>query len=216
MVEYLECFQYFIVIEKYTLKCLTRRNPQNLGYWVQYMTSCTLFAINSPYFLICPKPLESTIAMNSFSFSIFLNDTYQINGNNCYILIKISFNSSQIECVKHTFVRNLLAFLWESHHLFKSLVHFSIGQSYVSLLIFFPLSFSLPFFLSLIEIIFLILSAVCIIGISKYIKRKNEISLETIPQGSFSIQFGVCLSKFAIGSQHLVCIQNVLEGLFKH
>ena len=101
------------------------------------MTSCTLFAINSPYFLICPKPLESTIAMNSFSFSIFLNDTYQINGNNCYILIKISFNSSQIECVKHTFVRNLLAFLWESHHLFKSLVHFSIGCfSYFFLLVY--------------------------------------------------------------------------------
>ena len=50
---------------------------------------------------------------------------------------RIYFNSSQSECVKHTlnlvcfvrnflpnfFVRNFLAFLWESHHLFKSLVH---------------------------------------------------------------------------------------------
>lgn len=154
MVEYSECFQYFIVIEKYTLKYLTRRNPQNLGYWAQYMTSCTLSAINSPVLSHLPEASESTIAMNSYSFSIFPNDTYQINGNNCYILIQIYFNSSQIECVKHTlnlvcfvrnflsnfFVRNFLAFLWESHHLFKSLVHFSIGQSYVSLLVFFPLS----------------------------------------------------------------------------
>lgn len=176
MVEYLECFQYFIVIEKYTLKYLTRRNPQNLGYGVQY-TFCYKFPILSHL----PEASESTIAMNSFSFSIFLNDTYQINGNNCYILIQISFNSSQIECVKHTFVRNFLPFLWECHHLFKSLLRFSIVQSYVSLLIFFLLSFSLPFFLLLIEIIFLILSAMCIIGISKYIKRKNEISLETVP-----------------------------------
>ena len=75
------------------------------------MTSCTLFAINSLVLSHLPKASESTIAMNSYSFSIFLNDTYQINGNNCYILIQIYFNSSQIECVKHTlnlvcFVRN--------------------------------------------------------------------------------------------------------------
>mgnify|MGYP006876027972 CR=1 FL=1 len=185
------------------------------------MASFRPFAINFQCSLynICRKSL-SLLHLTPFNSIIFLNAVYLISGKSCQILIQMSFNSSQIECLKHTFVRAFFAFLWRWHHPLKSFVHFSIGPS-LSLPPFFPPSFhsspSFSFPLSLSDgnnFPFLISSAVHVSWNIDIYQRENEISHETIPWDNFICSVVSIFQDLSVVLR-LQCALECLRGLVK-